>query len=110
MRAGDVAALDALIADDLDFVGPGGERISKQEDLAAHRAGPVRFDAITQRRRDTHVRDDDGTTVVTADVVVAVDGGPPAQVTLVWTRHWRLRDGRWQVFRGSVTAADGVPS
>jgi hypothetical protein len=39
---GDVAALDALIAEDLLFTGPDGRLGTKAEDLAAHRAGAVR--------------------------------------------------------------------
>ncbi len=41
--AADVAALDALIAEDLLFVGPDGRLATKSQDLEAHATGVVRF-------------------------------------------------------------------
>lgn len=41
--AADVAELDALIDEDLLFVGPDGRLASKAQDLAAHSSGAVRF-------------------------------------------------------------------
>ena len=41
--AADVAALDALIAEDLLFTGPDGSLGTKEQDLAAHASGAVRF-------------------------------------------------------------------
>jgi uncharacterized protein DUF4440 len=43
--AGDVTALDQLIADELLFTGPDGQLGTKIQDLEAHRWGAVRFRA-----------------------------------------------------------------
>ena len=41
--SGDVAALDALIPEELLFTGPDGQLGTKAQDLAAHGSGAVRF-------------------------------------------------------------------
>jgi hypothetical protein len=43
--AADANALDRLIADELLFTGPDGSVGTKEQDLAAHRSGAVRFRA-----------------------------------------------------------------
>lgn len=101
MLASDVAALDALVADELVFIGPDGSAIAKASDLAAHRTGATRFARIEETVR---IVDEAGkTTDVTASATVWI-GDEWRDVTLRWIRQWRIIDGRWQVIRGSVSA------
>lgn len=46
MLAGDVAALDALLDDDLSFTDQSGNRLSKADDLAAHQSGLLELETI----------------------------------------------------------------
>lgn len=53
MLAGDVRVLDALLADDLVFTDQTGARLTKADDLAAHRLGRLKITRINvsdQRR------------------------------------------------------------
>lgn len=102
MLAGDVDALDRLIADDLQFIAPDGATVSKAQDLESHRTGQTRFDSIAEVSRRTAVSGDIGTTDVVCDVVI-LDGGQRTEATVAWSRRWLLQSGRWQVTHGSAT-------
>ena len=70
--AADVSALDALIADELLFTGPDGSVGTKEQDLAAHRSGAVRFRAHEpEELRVRRVGADVAVTALRARLVVA---------------------------------------
>lgn len=102
----DVAALDALLSDDLLFTGPDGQLSTKAADLAAHRSGAVRFRthevAAVRTRR---VGRDVAIVAMHAQLGVEVNG----VLHLGWfryTRVWGWEDGRaWRVVGGQVAAA-----
>lgn len=102
--AADVSALDALIADELLFTGPDGSVGTKEQDLAAHRSGAVRFRAHEpEELRVRRVGADVAVTALRARLVVAV-GGELAQGTYRYTRVWaRQRTGEWRVVGGHVS-------
>jgi len=102
--AADVSALDTLIADELLFTGPDGSVGTKEQDLAAHRSGAVRFRAHEpEELRVRRVGADVAVTALRARLVVAV-GGELAQGTYRYTRVWaRLRAGEWRVVGGHVS-------
>jgi ketosteroid isomerase-like protein len=102
MLAGDVAALDSLLADNLAFVGPDGAVIGKADDLNAHRTGATRFERITEVDRLVSVTGESGTSVVIADVAL-IDRGQRSERRLRWERSSAVIDGRWEVVRGAVT-------
>ena len=102
--AADVAALDALIADELLFTGPDGQLGTKAADLAAHQSGAVRF--------REHAPEELRARAVGADVVVsslrarlAVEaGGRLVRGTYRYTRVWaREGGGPWRVVGGHVS-------
>lgn len=102
--AADVAALDALISDDLLFTGPDGRIGSKREDLDAHGSGLVRFrvhepEELRVRRIGTNVA------VVALRARLAVEvGGVLHEGTFRYTRVWTREDGeRWRVVAGHVS-------
>lgn len=104
---GDVAALDALIADALLFTGPDGRLATKADDLAAHGSGAVRI--REHRPGELRIRR------VGADVAVAVlrtalaveVGGALVEGTFRYTRVWARDGGAWRVVAGHVSAAPG---
>jgi len=102
--AADVSALDALIADELLFTGPDGSVGTKEQDLAAHRSGAVRFRAHEpEELRVRRVGADVAVTALRARLTVEV-GGTLAHGTYRYTRVWaRERAGEWRVVGGHVS-------
>jgi hypothetical protein len=101
---GDVEALDRLIDDALLFVGPDGALLSKEDDLALHLNGAVRF--ISHEPTDLQWR------LIAPDVVavslrtrlgVLVHGQAVAG-DYHYTRVWARREERWRVVAGHVSA------
>jgi ketosteroid isomerase-like protein len=100
----DVAALDALIADELLFTGPDGQLGTKAQDLDAHRSGVVRFRAHEpEELRIRRVGRDVAITALRARLAVEV-GGTLVRGTYRYTRVWAREDGeRWRVAGGHVS-------
>jgi ketosteroid isomerase-like protein len=96
MLAGDVKALDDLLADDLVFTNQVGQCLTKADDLAAHSSGRLR---ITQLDiSDQRVRPAETFAVVT--LVANVGGSFDGQAfsgAFTYTRVWERADGRWRV-------------
>ena len=105
----DVAALDALISDDLLFTGPNGQLGTKAEDLAAHGSGVVRFRAhVPEELRVRRVGRDVALCALRARLDVEV-GGAPVAGTYRYTRVWaRESDGAWRVAGGHVSEVPPV--
>ena len=108
--AADVAALDALIADELLFTGPDGQLGTKAADLAAHGSGAVRFRAhVPEELRVRRVGPDVAVSALRARLAVEV-GAERAEGAYRYTRVWaRQADGRWRVVGGHVSAVPPVP-
>jgi ketosteroid isomerase-like protein len=100
----DVAALDALIADELLFTGPDGQLGTKAQDLAAHGSGIVRFRAHEpEELRIRRVGRNVAITALRARLAVEV-GGTLVRGTYRYTRVWAREDGeRWRVAGGHVS-------
>jgi ketosteroid isomerase-like protein len=96
MLAGDLKVLDALLAEDLIFTDQTGTRLTKADDLAAHRLGRLKIAQIDIS--DQHVRPSGPFAIVTlvADVGGSFDGhGFSAR--LAYTRVWEHLDEKWRV-------------
>ena len=96
-----VAELTALIDDDLLFAGPDGQLATKQQDLAAHRSGVVRFrEHVPEELRVRRVGLNVAVTSLRARLAVEVMGTLDRgtyRYTRVWARdaaqHWRVVGG-----------------
>jgi ketosteroid isomerase-like protein len=105
----DVAALDALIAEELLFTGPDGRLASKAEDLAAHGSGAVRIRAHTpEELRVRRVGPEVAVSALRASLVVDV-GDARVEGVFRYTRVW-ARDAHrgWQVVGGHVSPVASV--
>ena len=104
--AADVAALDALVAEELLFTGPDGRLGTKAEDLAAHGSGAVRFRAHEPvELRVRRVGADVAVAALLARLAVEV-GGTLVTGRYRYTRVWaREGGGPWRVVGGHVSAA-----
>lgn len=101
----DVAALDALIAEDLLFAGPDGQLATKSRDLEAHASGVVRFrEHEPEELRVRRVGSDVAVASLRARLAVEV-AGTLNRGTFRYTRVWaRDADGAWRVVGGHVSA------
>jgi ketosteroid isomerase-like protein len=104
----DIATLEHLIADQLLFTGPDGQLGTKEQDLAAHRSGAVRF--RSHEPEELRTRRIGETVVVSAlRAWLAVEvAGTLVQGLFRYTRIWaKENSGPWQVVGGHVSE---VPS
>ena len=100
----DVPELNELIADELVFAGPDGSLATKEQDLASHGSGAVRFlEHVPEQLRVRRVGSDVAITSLRARLTVQVDGAP-VRGTFRYTRVWaRERGGPWRVVGGHVS-------
>ena len=106
MLAGDVARLDALIADELLFVLPTGVVLSKAADLETYRSGLLRLIALepSERRAVRY----GNTAVVSVRVhVVGEYEGITFSRTLRYLRVWARLGDAWRVVAGQATEVQG---
>ena len=106
--AANVAALDALISDELLFTGPDGQLGTKAQDLEAHRSGVVRFrEHEPEELRVRLVGGDVAVAALRTRLAVEV-AGTLHRGTYRYTRVWaREGGGPWRVVGGHVSQ---VPS
>ncbi|BAH40310.1 MAG TPA: nuclear transport factor 2 family protein [Gemmatimonas aurantiaca] len=102
----DVAALGALIADDLLFAGPDGQLVTKAQDLEAHAGGVVRFLAHDPIELQVRRIGPDVAAVSLRTALVVSVGGEHVRGTYRYTRVW-ARHGQqvWHIVAGHVSAA-----
>lgn len=100
-----VSELDALISPALLFAGPTGMLATKQEDLAAHATGAVRFrDHRPEEMRVRRVGNSVAVVSLRARLSVEV-AGQVVDGTYRYTRVWAREAGQgWQVVGGHVSA------
>lgn len=101
---GDVRELNELIADELIFAGPDGSLATKEQDLASHGSGAVRFLAhVPEQLRVRRVGSDVAVTSLRTRLTVQVDGAP-VEGTFRYTRVWARESGvSWRVVAGHVS-------
>lgn len=96
--ASDIGTLDRLLGDDLVFTDQNGARLTKTDDLAAHRSGDLSIDRLDQVG-DAIIRElgDWGLVATT----LALEGGFRGERlagTFAYTRAWRRSGSNWQVY------------
>jgi ketosteroid isomerase-like protein len=102
--AADVQKLDELIAEELLFTGPDGNLGTKAQDLAAHRAGAVRFrEHVPLELCVRRVGGDVAIAALLAKLVVEV-GGATVSGKYRYTRVWAREGDAWRVVGGHVAA------
>ncbi|MEO1211676.1 MAG: nuclear transport factor 2 family protein [Cyanobacteria bacterium J06638_20] len=102
MLASDVSELDALIADDLLFVGPTGDLATKAMDLELHRTGGTKFHELVPKELEIRVRGDH---VALAVAKVFLSGsflGTDFAGDHRYLRVWQNGENGWQIVGGSV--------
>lgn len=105
MKEGNVQKLDELIHEDLLFLLPDGQTITKEMDLANYESGDMVIASITATAEKLVVHDD---TVVTISYS-QIRGKYKSQEfegRYKYLRIWKLQDANWKVVAGSCTPAN----
>lgn len=100
IKVSDVNVLDKLLHDDLLFITPDGQTITKAMDLDAHRAGTMVVDEIIPAIESVRLI---GTTAI-AVIVYQTRGkmlGKPIEGKFRYIRFWQLFNETWKVIGGS---------
>jgi hypothetical protein len=100
--AGDVEALDELIADDLLFTGLAGSLETKAADLEQHRSGALKITKLEPLEFRVRVIPGGAITSVKMDAA-AVIAGKLTSAVLRYTRVWISERGRWQIAGGHMS-------
>ncbi|MBM0231345.1 nuclear transport factor 2 family protein [Micromonospora sp. STR1_7] len=102
-RAGDVAALDQLLVDQLIAIGPDGQTHTKQDDLDAHRDRTSSIEELVEEELDLLVVGSTGVTFFLGRVAGVFDGAPIA-ARLRYTRTWVHDDSHgWRVLAAHIS-------
>jgi hypothetical protein len=103
--AGDPAELDRLLAADLRFVTPHGNVITRDDDLAAHRSGQLRFSRVELVELEVVPLAPDGAgtagaAVARSRVALAGEFGGAFAGEFWYTRVWRRAGDGWELVAG----------
>ena len=103
MLNSDVAELDALIAPELIFTSYLGQLVSKQQDLAIHQSGTLKFRALTPSER--HVQLNEGFSVVSVQMhLLGSYEDTTIDVNIRYTRVWSISSaGSLQIVAGHAS-------
>ena len=98
----DAATLDRIWADDLSFINPRGELLSKQDRIDNIKTGSTAFKSISESEKQIRIYG--ATAVVTLKVVIegqysGQEGSGAYRVTTVWARP----KGAWQMVAVQMT-------
>lgn len=104
MLAGNVEALENMLSERLIFTDQHGNRLSREEDIAAHRSGLLDITAIDFTGDPVvHEYGDTATVCVTADLAGSY-GGTEFFGTFAYSRVWLRTDGEWRVILAHCSA------
>jgi hypothetical protein len=101
----DVAALDRLLADDLDYCSYLGTCQTKAQYIGDVKSGVLKYQSIESTTDSVKLFAD--TAVALGRVAVqATRNGEPRSLRICWTAVLAWRDGRWQLTTWSSTSID----
>ncbi|GHG65210.1 nuclear transport factor 2 family protein [Comamonas sp. JC664] len=103
MLSSDVAALDALLSDDLVFVSHTGQLFDKEADLAPHRSGALRLTRLDITEQELRYLSAGAVVVVRASVSGEFQGAR-FEGDFRYTRVWQVVDDAPQVITAHCTA------
>jgi hypothetical protein len=92
--------LDKILHEDLLFLAPNGQVITKAIDLASHKAGEMVVDSITSTIEEIKIIDDTAIVVIVYDTKGKMLGNP-IQGKFRYIRVWKSFDDGYKVIGGS---------
>lgn len=102
MKTADLALLDELLHDDLLFMLPGGQTITKQQDLDVYRSGEFVIDEIDSVIEQVSIVGSNAVVTLTNEIRGSYQNNPFAG-KFKYIRVWKDSNDRLQVIAGSGT-------
>jgi ketosteroid isomerase-like protein len=102
-RYSDVPLLQGLLADELVFVGPSGDIVTKQMDLELHRSGGMTVTQLEAQSSEIRCLQD-AAVAVTKVFLAGTFQGAPFAGDFRYTRVWQRTAQGWQVVAGHCSA------
>lgn len=103
IKTSDTDLLDRLLHDELLFIAPNGETVTKEADLASHRKGEMEVEHLEARFEDVRIVDDNAIVVVVYDTRGRMLG-KAIQGKFRYIRVWKKFNAGWKVIGGSCFA------
>ena len=102
IKTSDIDTLDKLLHDDLLFITPDGQVITKQMDLASHRLGTMVVEELVSTIEQINLIENTAIVIVVYETKGKMLGNP-IQGRFRYLRNWSIFDGQWKVISGSCT-------
>lgn len=102
MKAGDVVTLDTLLHDDLLFITPDGQTITKKMDLDSHRSGNMVVELFISNNDAINVFENTAISISTVETRGKMLN-QPIEGLFKYIRVWKLFNDNWKVIAGSCT-------
>jgi hypothetical protein len=97
MLKSDVTALDELIAPELIFTNHFGQLVTKQDDLAIHRSGALKLQALVPSEQHIHIHNGCAVVSVLMHLVGSYESAP-IDLSIRYTRIWTIpKNGSMQI-------------
>ncbi len=103
IREGNVTALEQLLHDDLLFILPGGEVITKEIDLDPYRSGGLKVDELLPKIENLNIIDDMAVVILTMKLRGKFDN-LPFEASYRYIRFWKKFNKGIKVVGGSGMA------
>lgn len=102
MKISDVEALDKLLHDDLLFITPDGQTITKKMDLDSHKSGAMIIEKIIPTIEIINLIEDIAVVTIVVDTIGKMLG-QPIEGKFRYIRFWKLFENKLKVIGGSCT-------
>jgi hypothetical protein len=100
IKKSDTAFIEQILHDDLLFLAPNGEVVTKQMDLAAHRSGQMIVEQLIPEFEDFKIIGDTAVSIVVYDTK-GIMMGRVIQGKFRYIRNWMLFDDSIKVIGGA---------
>jgi ketosteroid isomerase-like protein len=100
MKSSDIPTLEALLHDDLIFIIPTGQTVTKEQDIANHRSGLLRIDHLSAKNQQISFVE--GNAIVS--VIINLQGsyaGESIASDFKYLRVWKEFSDGWKVIGGA---------
>jgi hypothetical protein len=100
IKTSDIGLLDKILHDDLLFLAPNGQTVTKEMDLASHKAGEMEVDRLTAKFEDIKIIGDNAIVIVVYDTKGKMLGNP-IQGQFRYIGVWKMFTDGLKVIGGS---------
>jgi ketosteroid isomerase-like protein len=100
IKTSDLELLDKILHDDLLFIAPNGQTVTKEMDLASHRTGEMEVEQLIANFEDIKIIGDNAIVVVVYDTKGTMSGNP-IQGQFRYIRIWKMFADGLKVIGGS---------